>query len=121
MIIITLGANLVQVSDCVCPGYMLIYKCTVMGENSQYTVWTGTAFDCLSTNNMIILLHDSTMIKQCGSIKANIISEGNGYYTSQLNIAVRPEFIGETVECIYNDGRTDMSVGNMIIASNKSG
>ena len=114
-------------SDCVCPGYTLIYKCTVnTGGRGQHTVWKGTAFTCSNTNNTILLPHDhpdSFMIRECsnGSIKANLINEGNGYYTSQLNITVRPEFIGETVECIHDDGANGTSVGNMTIMPYESG
>ena len=98
-----------------------------MGGRAQHTVWKGSAFNCSNTNNMILLPHDhdpdSFMIRECsnGSIKANLINEGNGYFTSQLNITVRPELIGEIVECIHDDGLNDTSVGNMTIMPNESG
>ena len=123
------GANLIQISDCVCPGYTLVYECTVAtGGRGQLTVWKGTAFDCPSDANSIILSHsddsDSVTIKQCnnGLIMANLVNENNGYYISQLNITVSSGLIGLTVECFHDDGRDEILIGNTtILFTNRPG
>lgn len=122
--LIIVEENLIQVSDCVCPGYMLVYKCTVMGGGGQFTVWTGTAFgDCSTTNNMLQLSHGNNFksVKSCdnGYITAEGINIRNGYYTSQLNITVssRSDLIGRTVVCIHDNGIGNAIIGMEIITS----
>ena len=75
------------------------------------TVWTGTAFNCSSSNNDILLLHTpfSSSEGDYGScnngaiVGRNLGVEGN-YYTSQLNVTITPDIAGKTVECFYDDG-----------------
>ena len=82
-----------------------------MGRGS--TVWTGTAFNCSSSNNDILLLHSHFSSTEGGYGSCNngaIVGrslgvEGN-YYTSQLNVTVTTDVAGKTVECFYDDGRT---------------
>ena len=69
-------------------------------------VWTGTAFDCSSTNNEIILLHqrfiNRTYDITCnnGAIVARSLSAEGNNYTSQLNVTVTIDIAGKTIECI---------------------
>ena len=90
-----------------------------MGGPGQSTVWTGSAFDCPSTNNMIILSHqfsaDRTYrICNNGAIVARILPvEGN--YTSQLNVTVTSETMGKSVECLHDDGRTSTFLFSLMI------
>ena len=98
-------------SGCVCPGDTLIYECTVMGRGS--TVWTGTAFNCSSSNNEILLLHthfssiegDYGLCNNGAIVGQSLGVEGNNY-TSQLNVTVTPDIAGKIVECFYDDGCT---------------
>ena len=81
-------------SNCVCPGHSLIIaECTVKGRFSDTTVWEGSAVDCNSSRNEIILLH--SLFGSNASIRADTECnnksiqtqgtqvEGN-YYTSQI-------------------------------------
>ena len=86
---------------CVCPGDTLTYECTVTG--GILTIWTGTAFECPSINNEILLLHDTygSVSGSCnnGDIVARSLSAEGNNYTSQLNVTITPETAGKTIEC----------------------
>ena len=126
MIIIgnALEVNLVQINDCVCPGYKLVYECTLLlmgGESAQATVWRGTAFN--GCNHMLVLHHSNfTSVKTCnnGRIVAKAISENGGYYISQLSVTVSTDLIGKTVECSHDDGRMS-TPGKVMIIPNITG
>ena len=95
-------------SEYACPGDLLTYECIATGgSNIGATIWTGTAFNCPSSGNEIILLHVFiNRIYTCnnGSIVARILSGEGNKYTSQLNITVTPDIAGKIIECVHNDG-----------------
>ena len=97
-------------SECVCPGYNLVYECTVKGRPEGATVWQGTAFDCLS--NEITLLHNrfnNGTVGVCnnGAVVGKSIGIKNGCYTSQLTFKLSTDMIGESVVCIHDDTTTN--------------
>ena len=73
-------------SDCTRPGHDQIFECTVVGEGA--TIWKGTAFDCVGTDNEIVLLHASSSSSplQCndGAIQGRIVRAINNTYTHNL-------------------------------------
>ena len=91
-----------------------------MGGPGQATVWTGTAINCPSTNNMIILTHSFAVegiIQICnnGAIVArSLLVEGNNY-TSQLNVTLTTEIMGKSIECLHDDGRISTSLFSLVI------
>ena len=100
-------------SDCVCPGHELRLECMVVGGG--HTIWKGSAFDCQSSTNRIVLRHsqfESGASKSCnnGSITGRIInttSDSDGMiYISQLIIQLNMNgnVEGGTVECAHEDG-----------------
>jgi hypothetical protein len=102
------------VNGCSCPGYNVTYECTVMGEITGATIWTGTAFDCAATSDEITLFHNPEtigLVPQCnnGAIiakKLNRSSNSDEVFTSQLNVTFNTNLIGKTIECIYAFGAT---------------
>lgn len=114
-------ANLVQISDCVCPGYEVIYECTVNATIGEQIVWGGTAVNCSESSGHITLIQpvnkDKERICNNGSVVARIVNKNNGYYTSQLRVMVSPNLIGQTVQCNHNRHTTsDVTViGTKII------
>ncbi len=72
------------------------------------TVWSGTAFDCPSSNNIIALLHSLYSVGTAGICTNGVIS-GNGTsvdtsgaepcYTSELSVTISPNMDGQTVGC----------------------
>ena len=116
-------------NECLCPGDVISYECTVVGNSAVNVVWKGSALMCSSTNNEIILpLHDrnnTSLIgrrgyyKTCnnGTISASITAiDENGTYTSQLIVNSTPGIIGKTIECAYDDGATETTVGSLNIS-----
>ena len=99
------ASSLSTTSGCTCP---MTYECTVVGRGA--TVWKGSIFDCMSSNNEIILLHDrfSSTVGTKGTcnneaIVGKSVGVEDNHYTSQLNItAVKAGMIGKTVECIHD-------------------
>ena len=106
-------------SDCVCPGHELRLECTVVGAGT--TVWGGSAFSGCS-NNEIVLLHSHfehglTMGCNNGEIVGRSIRKVGDNYTSQLTVHLNVNFTlrGKTVECFYDDGLHEVTVGNYAI------
>ena len=100
----------------VCLGGTQTFQCGVNGGIN--TVWKGSAFECMSTNNEIVLLQShynsimsSSNIRTCSdgdiAVLAEIISISDTYYTSQINLTVKSTFTGSmlTIAC-FRDDRT---------------
>ena len=115
--------NISLSSNCICPGYTLTFaECTVVGRPVGYTVWRGTAFDCVSGE--LTLFHsnftsDSSNVRDCndGAIVGQGLRVEDNCYTSQLNITVRSDMIGKTIKCVYDDVNTETTVGSLRIVT----
>ena len=106
--------QLVVLSDCVCLGHELWLECTVVGGIATY--WTGSAFDCTTSNNEIYLFHPRFQngpsgVCNNGRIIAHSInvttSDSDGIkYISQLIIQLDENgtLEGRTVECVHDNG-----------------
>ena len=102
---------MVITSGCICPGFYLTYECTVMGTNDGFTVWRGSALNCLG--NEIILRHrlftsgeGQGAQGECneGSILGHSLRvEAGSFYISQLRIRNSSEVIGKYIECLLYD------------------
>ena len=81
------------------------------------TIWTGSAFDCSSSENEIFMIPHFHYLATCskGTIVAIIISVEEDNYTSQLNVTVTPETVGKNIECLYTDGTG--SISNLNVSS----
>ena len=81
-------------------------------------VWTGSAFNCPSANNYIILLFFNIgTSKMCnnGAIVAKLLSNEGNNYTSQLNVTVTPDTAGKEVVCLNFNGTHDILISSSII------
>ena len=91
--------------SCVCPGDLLIYRCTAVSYG--LTIWTGSALNCPIVNNEIILRHGLPhYARSCNNgdiVAGGIEAEGNNF-TSQLNITVTSNVVGGTVSCSSDNG-----------------
>ena len=92
-------------NGCVCPGDILTYECTVMGQYRDSTIWTGTVFRSCE----ITLLHHrfpNGIFGVCnkGAIVALSVSVKGNLYTSQLSVLVTPEIVGSSIECLHDNG-----------------
>ena len=106
-------SQLVVLSDCVCPGHQLRLECTVVGVGT--TIWRGSAFDCPSSSNRIILRHSQFESGTSGGCNSggiiarsiNTTSDSDGIkYISQLIIQLdeNGSLDGRTVGCGYSFG-----------------
>ena len=101
----SLENDLVIKSSCICPGYILILECTVVGTPFGATRWRGNFLGC---SNGIILLHNPERFTfdkdDCndGSIVGQSLAVDGSCYISQLNITVSDDIIGKSIECYYN-------------------
>ncbi len=99
--------NLPNGRQCFCPGDVETYTCTVVG--GSITVWSGTAFDCPGSINLIVLAHDlfsgATAVGTCtnGAINGVGISVDTSgaeeCYTSELSVIISANMDGQTVVC----------------------
>ena len=90
-------------TGCACPGDSLNYTCTVVDGSN--TVWSGTAFDCVG--NQMVLLHSQfgtdAAVDACGSLLATgdsaTATSGQVCYSSTLTVPVSISLNGMAVGC----------------------
>ena len=106
-----------------CLGDIVTYECTI-GGNAQAgaTVWSGSAFECPTTNNQLITVlplrnTSHPIIKTCGDITARFFhtEQVQGNYTSELSLHVTAEAVGSTVSCSYDDGISIMLIFSTVV------
>ena len=107
-------------SVCVCPGDTLSYECTVKGGPGQATVWSGTAIDCPSSNNKIILIHTFAAegtYHTCnnGAIVARSLLIEDTNYTSKLNVTLTSETMGKTIKFLHDNGSISTTLFSLVI------
>ena len=116
--------ELLTATSCTCAGDTVTYNCNIAGGG--FTIWRGTAFDCSTSQNSILLRHSSfgsggTMGTCNNGVIAGRsvgVSSDNSIYTSQLKIdlASSPNLVGRTVQCVYrNTQNVDITVGSVTI------
>ena len=90
--------------QCGCPQYTVTYECTVEGDG--LTLWKGDAMNCTDADNEIVFRHSQfdnvTKICNAGAIRGQSLSIVDKEYTSQLNISLTSELIGQNITCIHN-------------------
>ena len=113
---------MVITSECICPDFGVTYECTVMGTEDGFTVWRGSALDCIG--NEIILRHRLFTLGEgaqgeCNSGSAlgrSLRLEAGLFYVSQLSIRNSSEVVGESIECVLFDRNvTDRLIGYAIV------
>ena len=94
-----------------------------MGEGSGgVTVWQGTALDCGSKNNELLLLHrrftlEGGTSEECNNgdiVGESLRVEGNSY-TSRLNVTLTSDMIGRSIACVVDTGTTSTVIGSLLI------
>ena len=104
-----------------------MYTCTIVGGGN--TIWSGTAFDCSSKSNEIILRHsqfDSELgtFGNCneGAITAHSLGVvNNNCYSSQLNVTIDSDMNNKTIQCAHSSvGIVTIDVAILSIATGKS-
>ena len=92
--------------DCGCPGQNSSYICTAVG--GVITVWGGTAFNCTSILNEILLRHNNFQIAtgECnnGAISGYSIENVDNSFTSCLDVRLSTNLQGRTINCSVDDG-----------------
>ena len=92
------------------------------------TVWSGTSFDCPNSNNEITFLHNKLLANksepgECnnGSIVVHSlkIDPKNNIYTSQINVTINSDILGQTIICQYYDYHNIMTstIGSLKLTS----
>lgn len=87
------------------------------GRTAGITTWKGTALtEC--TTGEINLLHGHFLTAEMTCNERDIVATGRsigigGVYTSQLDVKVKPELIGRTIECVY-DNLTNETIINSL-------
>lgn len=100
---------------CVCRGDVVTYTCTSMGGGS--TQWEGSAFDCPSSMNEIILRHSqytrgTSDTCNNGEIVGKSVDVRGSSYTSQLIVTVGRDLSHNvTIQCIHNADQGQINVG----------
>ena len=114
----------VSTNDCICPGDIVTYECTVIGGHGGTTVWRGSALHCPNSEHMIQLVHghfasEKESFGDCndGSIVARGLRVENNSYTSQLNVTLTYDMAGESIECVYDDGINTTKVGSLNVTA----
>ena len=118
--------RLIKVSnDCVCPGDIVTYECTVVGGIGATIIWKSDFFQCPSGKKLIELVHRPltegeefhTRICNNGNIAGRIVRIENVGYTSQLNITLTYDIAGESIECIGDNGTNTHRIGLLTLTA----
>ena len=101
----------------------MTYECTVMSGSYGATIFRGNPssfYDCTGDSNShteIVLHHNlfhNSIQRTCndGTVVGQSLSNDSTYYTSQLIITVTSELIGDTIECVHDNGtHRDIVIG----------
>ena len=120
-----INSELLQITECICPGHELIYQCTVCGEG--VTVWTGSLFNC--TSNNIILSHrlfedEFGTTRECnnGAVTAHSVGvlreNDTDCYISQLVISKNTDINNKTVTCLRSAGGNETVIDTKTVNTN---
>ena len=115
--------------QCICPGDVVIYECTVQSVFGGATVFRAkppsSFVSCtgIRSQEELILPHSQFIWSQHGvkktcnndTVISQILNTENGTYTSQLSITVTSELIGITIECVNDNGTSRHGVGSSTI------
>ena len=106
-------------ASCACPGDVLTYTCSIAGGG--ITLWDGTAFDCPSRLNAILLLHIQFAFGTSGScndeaIVARSIGVNSSCYISELNVTVSSSLHSKAIRCTHASGVGEMIIDTSTIA-----
>ena len=111
--------------QCVCPGDVLTFTCTIIGGGN--TLWRGSAFNCPSTTNEIILRHSqfNSVGGTSGScnneaiVGRSVRDESSNCFTSQLSVTVSESLNSRVVECDHNSNTGTRDIGSAILSVGK--
>lgn len=104
----------------------MTYTCNIVGGGT--TIWNGSAFDCQSKSNQILLRHSQfgsqgNAFGTCndGAIVGQDIGVENNCYTSQLKVMVHSEVIGREIACYHDNNNREVLVDNTTIMVTTTG
>ena len=86
-------------------------------------MWQGSAFDCVSSNNEIVLLHSKfssegyRQICNNGAIVGRSLRVQNDSFSSLLSVSVNSDMIGKDIRCVFDDGTTATLIGRQTITA----
>ena len=108
----------VSTNDCICPGNIVTYECTVFGGSGTSTVWKSNFFQC-SSGKELVLVHrllsegEESHARICndGDTVGRIVRIENNYFTSQLNVTLTAGIAGESIKCIGDNGTNTHRIG----------
>ena len=97
-----------QLNNCVCPGDVISYECAIVGGGA--TLWRGSAFNCPSMSNEIVLRHAQfkSAVRDCNdeivaySVGTVTLDNNLKCYVSRLNVTVNDEMRNTTIQCVHD-------------------
>ena len=93
-------------------GDTLTFECTA--KNGLLTIWRGSAFNCASNNNEIVLINSSIGDQTCNNemITGQVTRHEGNNYISQLNVILTSDLIGQIIECASYNGSHIMAISS---------
>ena len=110
--------------DCLCPGNNLTLNCTANGVRNSMAgsiSWSGSAFNCTSQENEIILLHaqaGSSGTHTCNNeaiVGWSLSPLNNETFISMLKVLMSSALIGKSITCYQDDGEQKQILGSYSI------
>ena len=111
--------ELISRDDCVCPGSTIVYECNVTRRGT--TVYKGSAFNCQSSNDELLLLPlNQSTNKTCnnGAIVArtNSNTQSSLSFSSTLTVTLNHNVMPmKEIKCSIDDGLTVLVIGSYYI------
>ena len=116
----TIDGNLTVLSDCICDGGNVTFRCSVSG--GVFTVWKGSLLERECQSQGIALRHNDfpsgTVMMSCGNAQAFAISGGDSF-VSELTLTAVSEMNGGYMQCAVDDGENLVPVGNTTLNFSK--
>ena len=107
------------INSCTCEGHVQIYECRVTGNGA--TIWKGTALDCHSSTNEIVILPSDSVNRSItcnnGKIVGRLVRHENDSYVSQLSVSVSSEVTGRSISCYHEVGVDTLEIGTLHLAT----
>ena len=106
-------------TQCACSGDVLTFTCTIVGGGN--TLWRGSAFDCESTSDEIILRHSTfgttgtSGTCNSGTIVGQSVGVEDTCFTSRLNVTVSESLNSRAVQCDHNSNTGTRNIGSAIL------
>ena len=109
--------ELIETSDCMCPGQSITYECTVVVAHGVFTIWTGSIMEAgceiilINSQQASEFLHQQRVCNG-GAVVGRGVEVHDNCYTSQVTVLLTSDLDHRTIQCSSADtGDSTITIG----------